>query len=403
MQLDTSLVASPWRDRLLVDASGSTRPDQFLVGLTGVRALAALMVMSFHLFGLAVPRLLAFNIADWQITYHWLITCSWMGANVFFVLSGFLVAIPFVRNIEGAAVPVQIIPYLVRRIRRVVPAYWFQIVALCVVLHFTASLPGWQAIAMHFAFLQNFNQGYASALNGVYWTLPTEFGYYLLLPLFAAIALQFRFQMSAAWRVLSVLLIAFAIGYRVLAYDAISEEGVGKKFFTLLQLPGLIDHFAIGMLLAGVYVRYASRISSRWADGMMLAGLLGIMAMMASLDNVYLRYWNGHFLLFVGYTITACFIGLLVLGVAVAGSQSMSRALFANTPMLYLGVISYSLYLWHVPMQQWTMKLLDYFLITGDRLGWLVAISVPLSILAATISYYLIERPFLSHRPPRRT
>ena len=118
-----------------------------------------------------------------------------------------------------------------------------------------------------------------------------------------------------------------------------------------------------------------------------------------SLDNVYLRYWNGHFLLFVGYTITACFIGLLVLGVAVAGSQSMSRALFANTPMLYLGVISYSLYLWHVPIQQWTMKLLDYFLVTGDRLGWLVAISVPLSILAATISYWLIERPFLSRRP----
>ncbi len=343
--------------------------------------------------------MLAFNIADWQITYHWLITCSWLGANVFFVLSGFLVAIPFVRSIEGAGARVKLIPYLMRRIRRVVPAYWFQIVFLCLVLTFTATLPGWQAIAMHFAFLQNFNQGYASALNGVYWTLPTEFGYYLLLPLFAAIALFFRFQRSAAWRVLSVLLIAFAIGYRVLAFDTISEEGMGKKFFTLLQLPGLIDHFAIGMLFAWVYARYASRISSRWADGMMLAGLLGIVTMMAALDTVYLRYWNGHFLLFVGYTITACFIGLLVLGVAIAGPKSLSRALFANTPMLYLGVVSYSLYLWHLPIQHWTMKLLDYFLITGDRLGSLVAISLPLSLLAATISYWLIERPFLSHRP----
>jgi peptidoglycan/LPS O-acetylase OafA/YrhL len=268
-------------------------------------------------------------------------------------------------------------------------------------LYLTATLPGWQVIAMHFAFLQNFNQGYASALNGVYWTLPTEFGYYLLLPLFALLAALFGRYRSAAWRVLSIMLIAFAIAYRVLAFDAISEQDVGKKFFTLLQLPGLIDHFAIGMMLAWVYVRYAANIATRWADAMMLTGLLGIVTMMASLDNVYLRYWNGHFLLFVGYTITACFIGLLVLGVATAGPKSISCTLFANTSMLFLGVVSYSLYLWHVPIQQWTMKLLDYFAVTGDRLGWLLAISLPLSILAAAISYYLIERPFLSRGPKR--
>ena len=390
--------APTWRETLLLEASGASHADQFSAGLTGIRALAAVMVMLFHLFGLAIPRLLSFHLGDWQITYHWLITCSWMGANVFFVLSGFLLAIPFVRSIEGVGSRVDIASYLVRRVRRVVPAYWLQIVILVAVLFLTATLPGWQAIIVHFAFLQNFSQANASALNGVYWTLPTEFGYYLLLPLFAAFAASFTHHRRAAWRLLSVSLIVFAIVYRVFAYSAVAEATVDKKFFALLQLPGLLDHFAIGMLLAWVYVRHAATVSARQADGMMLVGLLGMVSMMALVDHEYLDYWNGHLLLFVGYTITAGFIGMLVLGVAMAGPHSLSQALFANSTMLYLGIVSYSVYLWHVPIQMWTMKLLDYFSVGGDRLWWLVGISIPLSILAATLSYYLIERPFIARK-----
>jgi peptidoglycan/LPS O-acetylase OafA/YrhL len=89
---------------------------------------------------------------------------------------------------------------------------------------------------------------------------------------------------------------------------------------------------------------------------------------------------------------------MVVFGVAMAGPRSLSHALFANSGMLYLGIVSYSLYLWHPPILQWTMKLLDYFAITGDRLWWLVGISIPLSLLVATISYYWIERPFIARR-----
>lgn len=382
-----------WRQALLREASGSSRTDQFSAGLTGIRGLAAMMVLLHHVFALAGPRVLSINLGDWQLTYHWLITVGWMGANVFFVLSGFLLAIPFVGNIEGVGARVAIATYLARRIRRVVPAYWFQIVILAAVLYFTATLPVWQALILHFAFLQNFNQAYAFALNGVYWTLPTEFGYYLLLPIFATLAALFAAHKRAAWLIFSVSLIAFAVAYRVVAYAAVAEASTDKKVFALLQLPGLIDHFAIGMLLAWVYVRHAARVSSSQADAVMLTGLIGIVSMMALLDHVYADYWNGHILIYIGYTITACFIGMLVLGVAMAGR--LSRVLFANSMMLALGIVSYSLYLWHLPIQFWTQKLLDHFSVSGDRLWWLVAISIPLSLMAATLSYYWIERPFM--------
>ncbi len=382
-----------WREVLLLEASGSSRADQFSAGLTGVRGLAVMMVLSFHLFALAGPRVLSINFGGWQITYHWLITCSWMGANVFFVLSGFLLAIPFVRNIEGAGAEVLVAPYLMRRIRRVVPAYWFQIIVLAVILFFTAKIPDWLTIILHFTFMQNISDAYAFELNRVYWTLPTEFGYYLLLPLFAASVTFFSYRKRAVWLLLCGSLIAFAVAYRVAAYAAVADATIEKKVFALLQLPGLIDHFAIGMLLAWVYVRYAAAVSSRLADGVMLTGLIGIASMMALLDHVYVDYWNGHVLMFIGYTITACFIGMLVLGVAMGGR--LSRTLFANPIMLALGIVSYSLYLWHLPIQIWTQKLLDHYLVAGDRLWWLVAISIPLSLLAAILSYFWIERPFM--------
>ncbi len=384
-------------DYLIHEAASASRADQFSAGLTGIRALAALMVLSHHVFGLAGPRVLSFNIRNTEITYHWLLTCSWMGANVFFVLSGFLLAIPFARHIEDTGREVRIDTYLTRRIKRVVPAYWVQIAILCVVLYWASALPAWNVIATQLFFLQNFWQNYAAALNGVYWTLPVEFGYYLLLPLFAAIAGLFSTQKRIAWLTLSCSLVAAAIAYRTLMYATVADASQPTKFYILLQLPGLIDHFAIGMLLAWVYVRIAPPFSPRISDGLVIVGLSGIVVMMALVDHFYLVYWNGHAMLYLGHSVIATFIGALVLGTAMAGP--LARALFANTPMLFVGLISYSLYLWHVPILIWTMRLLDKFEVTGDRVWWLVGIGIPSSLLAATVSYFLVERPFMVRKP----
>lgn len=390
--------ALSWREKLLREAAGATHVNQFSAGLTGIRGLAAMMVLLHHVFALAVPRVLSIHLGHWQVTYHWLLTGGWMGANVFFVLSGFLLAVPFVRHIEGTGPRIRVAPYLLRRVRRVVPAYWAQIVILAVVSALTANAPSWLLLAVHFAFLQNFDAAYAFALNGVYWTLPTEFGYYLLLPLFAVFSLAWAGRERAAWLVLSTALVVFAITYRIVAFRAVADAPIGAKVFALMQLPGLIDHFAIGMLLAWVYVRHGATITARQADTMVVAGLVGIASMMALLDHVFLAYWNGHVLLFVGYTITAFFIGLMVLGTAVGGR--VGRSLFANPAILFLGIVSYSLYLWHAPIQYWTQKLLDQLGVTGDRFWYLLAVSFPLSVLAATLSYWWIERPLIGRRAP---
>ena len=383
-------------DFLLREAASASRVDQFSAGLTGIRALAALMVLAHHIFALAGPRFLAFDVGGLEISYHWLITCSWMGANVFFVLSGFLLAIPFCRHIEGQGDRVATGAYLWRRIRRVVPAYWVQIVILCIVLYCTSGLPPLWVIATQFLFLQDFWHGYEGALNGVYWTLPIEFGYYLILPLLAMFVALFSSRQRMVWLAVCVLLVASAIAYRSLMYIQVADQPQPIKFFLLMQLPGLIDHFAIGMLLAWVYVRLGSSIKGWMSDLLVVAGLGGIIFMMAMVDNHYRAYWNGHPMLLYGYTITAFFIGVLVLGTATAGK--LSRILFASKPMLFIGIVSYSLYLWHYPILHWLIAWFDYLGIAGDRLWWLTGMGIPLSLLAAIASYWLIERPFLTRK-----
>jgi peptidoglycan/LPS O-acetylase OafA/YrhL len=374
---------------------------QDIEGLTGIRGLAATMVLVFHLFSFSGIRLLLIDIGDFQIPYQWLFTCGWMGANIFFVLSGFLLAIPFVRHLTGQGEPVEIVPYLQRRIRRVVPAYWLQIFILLALLYATSTLPDWKAVAMHLTFLQNFRVEYVSLLNGVYWTLPTELGFYLLLPAFAALAGFSPTRKISAWLLLSMTLITFAIGYRVVTYASVETAPIPTKAFTLLQLPGMLDQFAIGMALAWVYVRYTKSVSSLVSNVLLLAGLAGLATMMILIDHFKEIFWDAHILLFVGYTITAGFIGLLVLGTAFA--SPLSKILFANSLMLYLGLVSYSLYLWHLPILTWTMKLLDHFDVTGDRTGWLIVLVIPLSLLAATLSYYWVERPFMARKGRRKS
>ena len=383
-------------------------------GLTGLRALAAFWVLAFHLNGYAMHERLVVGFEGFHVDLTPLVTIGWVGVDVFFVLSGFLLTIHVLERLGEGAVVAIYPSYLRDRILRVVPAYWTQI-AILFVLAWAArgSMPHWaSSVPMHLVFLQNFSLSGHGAINGAYWTLPVEFSFYLLVPFIAAWAARAGNDAAGAGRravFVAALAVAISFGWRAFAVANFGHAGVPTLFWaSAMHLPGSADQFGIGVAAALLFLAWGApdgtrdRQWSRASDALVVAGLGGLVAAMYTLDAFVGHFWT-HSILFYGWhCLAALAVALLVTGVAARGP--LARAVFENRLVVWLGVISYSLYLWHPIVAE---KLAAVVGAESQGLRAFAMVAVPVIVAASAASYYLVERPFLrrkrSARPAERT
>jgi peptidoglycan/LPS O-acetylase OafA/YrhL len=362
----------------------------FSPGLTGLRALAAFLVVGFHLNGLMVPRRL--TLAGIDVTP--LVTIGWVGVAVFFVLSGFLITVHLIERRAAGGVLATYPAYLRDRVLRVVPAYWAQIAILFGVAWIaTGTMPEWApAIPAHLAFLQNFRMGTHSAINGVFWSLPVEFMFYLVAPF--AVAAAWRPEASFGSTVVRALVVtatgvAIAVWWRDFCLRHWGTDVSTLFWASATHLPGHTDQFAIGMAAALLFTAAGSRAPAGGAsDALVGTGLAGLAASMYLLDVRVEDYWKDTVLFHGWLSLAATAIALLVVGVAARGR--LARALFETRLVLWLGTISYSVYLWHWVLGPPIAARLGS---SGRLVFGFVALSAILVVAAA--SYHLVERPFL--------
>ena len=140
--------------------------------LTGLRGLAAVWVMLLHLWLLAgAPALTVLGV---DVTAPF--STGYLGVDLFFVLSGFLLARPFLRWRDGHAPFPNLAIYFKRRALRVLPAFYVQLAFLLVLAKLTTG--AWPVDALQllaYLTLQFWlHPGMGGLLNGVWWTLPVE-------------------------------------------------------------------------------------------------------------------------------------------------------------------------------------------------------------------------------------
>jgi peptidoglycan/LPS O-acetylase OafA/YrhL len=346
--------------------------------LDGIRAIAAISVVAFHVdldgYGGLGPASHLVRHLDG-------------GVALFFLLSGFLLYRPFiVARAEGRRVTLS--TYFTRRILRIVPAFWLALFVLSIWPGLYGLGGGrWLADA---GFLQIYSQHYENTGLGVAWSLDAEITFYLALPVFAigVGALIGRLRGRPGFWVEIMALAVIAVG-SLAVHTAISRKATtGQLGYTL---PSTAYLFCAGMLLAACSVHRGPLLSR----GLAAVAEHRLLCWVAALGLFALISFKAGILgptdpLFV----PVAFLMLLPVTLAPSDSARLDRFLAAGV-IATLGILSYGIYLWHDPLIPPIAEVLGPVGRFGDGLGLMLA-TVAAATLAATISYRFLERPALA-------
>jgi peptidoglycan/LPS O-acetylase OafA/YrhL len=345
-------------------------------GLDGLRGLAALAVVGFHvwLYARLVPSAAMVSTAD----HVW--SAGRLGLVLFFALSGFLLYGQWVGAALGGARPPRIRPYLARRAARVLPAYYLALAGSLVLLWSAAGTPGVRlppasSLPLFAVFGQNFTSDSVMTLNPPTWTLAIEVSFYLALPVAGWLALR---SAPDRRRQLAIPLGAIALG---LVWNAVIYA-IGLPISFGKVLPAALPYFGAGMLAAVLAEgRSLSAGSARLLTAAGIAAVLGDVAMHSGPIG-------SPVLLFGSETVRDLPAALGFAAIVVAAA-SRARGVLASRPLVALGNISYGVYLWNVPL------LLGLRAIGALPLDPLSALPVVLglTLVVATASWLVIERP----------
>ena len=318
----------------------------------------------------------------------------------FFVLSGFLLTLPFARfALTGKKHP-SLVRYYKRRLLRVFPAYYAQ---LFIILVTGAWFVTWKpldgvALLAHLAMFFNMGWEQVRPLVGLWWTLPVELLFYLVLP---AIALFLR---PGRWVFLLPAGILLSILYRYWSAAHLGVATPAGVFLLASQLPGSVPEFLLGASAALIVQWFDVRAWPKppgWLLEVMF--LAGAVLTVTWLWNVLLpnvsSYWRGHWSMLVAPSVLGVPLSLMV--ISLYWGSRLGRILFANPVIYYLGLVSYSLYLWHfVVLQQIPAVLGEADTSLGGLPRFLV--SALLVVMVSSVSYFLFERPFFRLRQKSR-
>lgn len=362
-------------------------------GIDALRAAAALAVLAIHsgLFSLGRPD----PSPGGQSALGYLLWAHLdIGVDVFFALSGYLIAGPFLRRLlDGRPFPT-LRRYATRRALRVLPAYW---VALAVIT--AAPFVGWPwwMWTMHVLLVMNPFPGQLSQGLGVAWTLHCEAVFYLLVP---TVCLLFRKRRGAApvgVRALVVVLLGIGLAsftFALLAATVGDEQASVWSRPWRLSVPATLCLFVPGMLLA---VARTPQARAAWPG---LPKLLTVLARpvvlavaVASLTVLSLALDAVPSLVVQdGRRVLRAVIGGLLLAWLTSGRRH-GPVVRALAPV---GVVSYGLYLWHFLLQR-DLELYGVFTGAAGSWGFLINVAVltAVSLPAAALSWYVIERPAL--------
>jgi peptidoglycan/LPS O-acetylase OafA/YrhL len=427
----------------------ATRPEEVptpaalsardIPALDGVRGVAVLLVIWSHLRGLTLAG-----------PWHWIQLLKdlsgFVGLYLFFVLSGFLLFLPYARALVAGTVWPSTWRFYQRRMLRILPVYYAVLsVPLLLALYARVTHAGGAlspgTLVPNLLLLQDLNQrawAFIMYFDTPLWSLAVEWQYYLVLPLLALGLRLMHRRGGTAWVIVGLLgLMGYGLLVRTVAALTFYQWG----YANVLQVPrpaGLLlmltygmngkflEVFALGMLASLGYVMITA---TRRADDLLhrrngaprhitlahVTSLVPAVALLGVLANLVFMLWTrlipipmhaalGRWPQEAPFAWAWGIAGPWLISVSTTGlivgallGPTWLRQIWAWGALRRVGLISYSLYVWHALLQDsWDAFWSGHLAGRPDTLRLVTYLA--LLAIVGTLSYLVIERPFMRVR-----
>jgi peptidoglycan/LPS O-acetylase OafA/YrhL len=368
---------------ILGHISRETSSGRFIPEMDGLRFAAIGMVILFHLNGYLIAKSPFYHAAPLQT--NWLAEAAQVGlrgVELFFVISGFILGLPFAAHYIKGAAPVNLRKYYMRRLTRLEPPY---VVALLIFFILAAALQGrppanfYPHLGASLVYLHSLIFGTFSPAMGVAWSLEIEVQFYLLVPL---LTLFFAIKSRAVRRSSIAILILAAISAQSLFLHRSPRAS--------LSILAFLQFFLVGFLLADVFLvswGEAPRRNLAWD----LVALAGWPLLFVILHSQTLAHWLFPAWVFLLYC--AAFRGRLV------------NHLFSNRWITAIGGMCYSIYLLHYEVISAVGRLTSRL---GEAAPYWIYFPLQLVLIGGAIVavcglyFVIIEKPCMRRDWPQR-
>jgi peptidoglycan/LPS O-acetylase OafA/YrhL len=334
--------------------------------LNGFRAIAVLLVVMNHVS------------AQTGSPLAWLPPAGDMGVQMFFVISGFLITLLLERE-RRKTQTISLKRFYVRRFLRIVPAFAFFLLVMFVIqlLGYHHIAPGaWLTAATYTSSLVTFDHN----LLGHTWSLSVEEHFYIIWPfVFLMLGRRRAFYVSAAY------VVACPAVRVIYHFFARRYGGTSVSFFTFCQ----IDCIAVGCCLAIIATSPVCRAylwpAPRWFWYLGVGAAVLLVGLRVGATQFGHERFVGLYQAFMSPTANSILMAVVIWGVINGGWSPLPR-LLNSRPFEVVGVLSYGIYLWQQPLTH------------TDSARWVpdFPLNMCLIVVVASLSYTLIESPFLN-------
>ncbi len=334
--------------------AGEIRDHSNFATLDGLRGIAALLVLMHH----ATTTFKGYGS---------------LGVWIFFVLSGFLLTKSFVVTPETACKLPALREFMTRRFRRIVPMYYLMITAIFLIQN------QFDIAIRHYLFIQG---------SGHYWTILQEMYFYMLLPLLT-LGSYFLFRGKTIPTLIFLIVLA-------ILWDQYGNHKVFSIYGLNQPLIGYFQVFTLGMvgayLFHGIYAKN-QKLNDLFERYQWVLSIVALSLMALVLETSRRHNWISNEPLLGG---SICL--LLILFAVVGSPNCIYKRILNNSLIRYVGIVGYSFYLIHPYSIFMIRHAIEHFFdvpFINVNEFWQLGAGFVLTLILSSITYTLIERPFL--------